>query len=276
MAAPLATETKEDEKRRGRSEDAEEEDYVLIDDVKTCARVLGALLDDESPTQGEEVAVDFEGVNLCRTGELCLAQVARRSGPVLLLDIVTMGAEEAFEAGRLRELLESECVLKIGYDGRADADALFHRHACMMCNFYDVQVAFGLWRDAKNDRWDPFVKGLKRAMEECTSIEPAQKKEMAALQDEGRCIFAPERGGSYEAWMTRPMDKRLMEYAAADVQHLHAMKDEWGSHVDLEDVIFIATERIKEVRTSCFSCSYPGCLAVCVYPSTSMAILAIP
>ena len=55
-----------------------------------------------------------------------------------------------------------------------------------------------------------------------------------------------------------------MQYAAADVQHLHAMKDEWGSHIDLEDVIFIATERIKEVRTRCFSLSYPGCLVVCV------------
>ena len=42
------------------------------------------------------------------------------------------------------------------------------------------------------------------------------------------------------------MDPRLMRYAAADVQFLHIMKDEWGGAISDADMAFIAGERIRE------------------------------
>ena len=68
------------------------------------------------------------------------------------------------------------------------------------------------------------MKGLKRAMKDCSHIKESEKKALEELQDRGRAIFAPEKGGSYEAWKTRPMNLDLIQYAAADVRHLHAMK----------------------------------------------------
>ena len=46
----------------------------------------------------------------------------------------------AFDQGGLKELLESRRVRKIIYDGRADADALFHLFGVRLSNVYDVQV----------------------------------------------------------------------------------------------------------------------------------------
>ena len=142
---------------RARAEDEEPGDggaFVLVDDIAECARALAPMIDGDGGAgrQGRaraaarEVAIDFEGKNLCRDGELCLVQLAERDGPVILLDIVVMG-QRAFEEGRLRELLECAHVRKIGFDGRADADALFHLHGCEMNNYYDLQVAFGVWKD---------------------------------------------------------------------------------------------------------------------------------
>lgn len=91
----------------------------LLDDAAVCGIRIGALI-----AAGAPVAVDFEGVNLCRQGKLCLAQVATAAGQVFLLDVETLG-ESCFARGRLRELLESPAVVKIGYDCRADSDALW-------------------------------------------------------------------------------------------------------------------------------------------------------
>ena len=112
----------------------EEDSVVLIDDVAECKTRLTRLLETKEP-----VAVDFEGVDLCRAGKLCVVQLAPRAGSVLLVDVEVLG-EAAFGAGRLRELLESPMVLKIGYDGRADSDALWHLHGTRLKNVWDVQV----------------------------------------------------------------------------------------------------------------------------------------
>ena len=37
-------------------------------------------------------------------------------------------------------LLESPTVLKIGYDGRADSDALWHLHRTRLTNLFDCQA----------------------------------------------------------------------------------------------------------------------------------------
>lgn len=94
---------------------SEQPDPVLVDTLDECTAQISRL------AQSAAVAVDFEGANLCRDGELHLVQLAAESGPVVLVDIVRLG-DAAFSAGGLRALLESETVIKLLFDGRADAD----------------------------------------------------------------------------------------------------------------------------------------------------------
>ena len=72
-------------------------EVVIVDQAQACARYVKDLLRD-----GEPSAIDAEGVNLCRSGELCLLQVAPRSGPIFMFDMCKLG-QMAFSTGRLKE-----------------------------------------------------------------------------------------------------------------------------------------------------------------------------
>ena len=61
------------------------------------------------------------------------------------------------DGGGLREVFESTAVIKIGYDGRANFDALFHLFGTRMNKFYDVQIASCMRQDAEQGRKDRFV-----------------------------------------------------------------------------------------------------------------------
>lgn len=66
---------------------------LLVDTVAACREQCERL------TKSDAVAVDFEGVNLCRDGEMLLAQLAAADGgPVVLVDILRL-QESAFGEG---------------------------------------------------------------------------------------------------------------------------------------------------------------------------------
>ena len=56
---------------------------------------------------------------------------------VKLFDIVTLG-QRAFEEGGLRRVLESREIIKVMFDPRADADALYYLHNTTLRNVIDV------------------------------------------------------------------------------------------------------------------------------------------
>lgn len=59
-----------------------------MDDAVVCAARIGALL-----AAGAPVAVDFEGVDLCRDGKLCLAQLATKDGGGFPFTVVPFSAD---------------------------------------------------------------------------------------------------------------------------------------------------------------------------------------
>lgn len=193
-----------------------------------------------------EIAVDFEGVDLCRDGELCLVQISDGE-TTWLVDVHVLG-RAAFDedGGGLRELFESTAVMKVGYDGRADADALFHLFGTRLKHFYDVQIASCMRQDAEQDHKDRFVHGLKRAMEAHLTCDRARGRELARIKDEGRKLFAPEKGGSYDVWKERPMPEALARYATSDVSLLLEMKKAWQKYSPVEINCSNAQRRIDK------------------------------
>jgi exonuclease 3'-5' domain-containing protein 1 len=213
------------------------EPVLVLDTVEALAPYVTKLLED-----GKAVAVDFEGVDLCRHGELCIVQLAQLDGATVLVDICALG-ERAFKEGRLKELLESESVMKIGYDGRADCDQLNALGVRMRC-FYDIQVLYCTLRDSQSPRGrDPFVKGLGHALN--ALLTPLEADKLKLVKEAGLQLFAPEKGGSYEVWRKRPLHPMLVTYAAADVEFLHRMRKEWTHAAAEVDVLRIAAMRIE-------------------------------
>eukprot|EP00967_Tisochrysis_lutea_P106509 scaffold163398_cov35-Tisochrysis_lutea.AAC.1 len=216
---------------------SEDPSVCLIDRVDELAAYVGQLL-----SQGAPVAIDFEGVDLCREGQLCLVQLAPLGSPAVLVDVVTLGSA-AFSHGRLKELLESTEVMKVGYDGRADSDAL-NVLGVRMRHFFDIQVLYCTLRDKRAGRKDRYLKGLMWALDEL--LPPSEAAVLKAIKEEGNKLFAPERGGSYDVWLRRPLPHALIRYAVADVQYLHRMRMEWAHAAEESLVLQIATSRIEQ------------------------------
>lgn len=243
---------------------------VLVDTIEACREHCARL------TASGVVAVDFEGANLCRDGELYLAQLAAVDGPVVLVDVVRL-KQTAFDEGGLKALLESEDVLKLIFDGRADSDALYHLHQTRLTNVYDLQVLCARHLDqatGSSSRGGTAIcgggksgsggdggggsggarrvsgpsagrlPGLGLALSSCPSLQGAHGAALSALKKACHSIFVPELGGSYEVWKERPLPTAILEYAAADVAHLHSMRDAWGSAVGAEEMREITSRRI--------------------------------
>lgn len=229
---------------------------LLVDTVEACRAQCQRL------AESGVVAVDFEGVNLCRDGELLLAQCAAPDGQVVLIDVAVLG-QAAFDEGGLRELLQSETVLKIIYDCRTDADALYHLCATKLTNVCDCQVLCAFYRDKQlaierslgggtaqeaaqhTSGQKPRLSGLGRALTMCKGIKAEEGKALAALKKAVQPLFVPEYGGSYESWRQRPLSPALLEYAAADVAHLHTLRASWSHLCTEERMSEVTSERIE-------------------------------
>ena len=225
---------------------------LLVSTVSECASHCARL------AATGVVAVDFEGVNLCRDGELLLAQLAADDGLVVLVDIATLGAA-AFDDGGLRALLESDAVLKVVYDGRSDADALYHTCGCRLNNVCDCQVLCSAYLDAQKlggggeapaRAATQRLPGLAKALTCCSGLAASDGQALANLKKAVTPLFVPDKGGSYETWRQRPLTAPLIEYAAADVLHLHTLRKTWGSLVSDEQMLAITSARIQRAITA--------------------------
>jgi len=211
---------------------------VLVDTVDGVKTMLKQL------ENTREVAMDLEGVDLCRSGELCILQLSDGK-TTWLVDVEALG-ESAFGEGGLREFIQDPSVILVGFDGRADADALYHLHSTKVLGFYDVQIASCIRQDKEEGRRDRFVHGLGRATARFLRSDPDRASALERTKQDGLALFAPERGGSYAVWKERPMPKALFDYAAADVSLLLDMKREWEKFSPVKENVARSTVRINK------------------------------
>eukprot|EP00438_Fugacium_kawagutii_P019227 Skav230550 [mRNA] locus=scaffold1605:49164:50114:- [translate_table: standard] len=207
---------------------------VLVDTIQTCAHITNQLMGHQ------ELAMDVEGIDLCRTGSIVLIQLCTSSGQVILFDIAAMG-QDAFDIGGLRAVLQSEQICKVLYDGRADADALYHRHRVEIRHAYDLQVQHALRYSRDNDR---YVKGLQKCLSDAGVVPIMEQARLERLKDAGRKLFAPDHGGRYAVWMERPLRQALVDYAAADVKYLIPVKAAWRGSSS-QAVFRVTRDRLK-------------------------------
>mmetsp|Transcript_57433 Transcript_57433/g.134476 ORF Transcript_57433/g.134476 Transcript_57433/m.134476 type:complete len:255 (+) Transcript_57433:50-814(+) len=211
----------------------------LVDTEEHCRQVCQDVL------QQDEVAVDIEGVDLSRHGEICVMQIAKRTGPVFLIDITTLG-ETAFSFG-LRDVLESEQLAKLFFDCTCDADALYHLWHVLPRHVLDMQVLHEKATGNRNDR----VRGLAKVLPQF--LHPSGLEEAGRVKEAGLALFAPEKGGSYEVWKTRPLAWALQKYCAQDVQHLFMMKDRWSSCLSTNLRAVSERRMLRQARDACFT-----------------------
>lgn len=73
------------------------------------------------------------------TTRISLIQICGDGTDVYLFDITVL-QDRAFSEGKLRALLESQSVLKVLFDVRADADSLWRNFRTKIANVYENSI----------------------------------------------------------------------------------------------------------------------------------------
>ncbi|PPQ80869.1 hypothetical protein CVT25_001878 [Psilocybe cyanescens] len=228
---------------------------TLVDNIPA----LDACLADISSVGMTKLAVDLEGVDLCRLGKISLLQIlADNSNIIWLVDITVLG-KLAFDHtdtdGRsLRNVLENDNIRKIFFDVRNDADSLYNLYSIELRNTYDLQVLEVAARRAINLRVK-FLSGLGKAID--VYLRPSS--EWKRVKDAGIALFRPDKGGSYDIFETRPLDARIQAYSAQDVELLFQLETALESKLGLNaaawkrTVVNVSAERVAEAHSRVYA-----------------------
>ena len=211
---------------------------ILVDTIASIDQCLA----DISPITGAQpskLALDLEGVELCRSGRVSIVQIfADTSNIIWLIDVTTLG-RAAFDhkdayGQSLREVFQNPRTKKVWlifirlsspictsnwlltiqllFDVRNDADALWNIYEIDLANFYDLQLLDVASRCSRQLS-TKYVNGLAR----CIEFYVNPPKSWKEVKEEGLHLFSPLKGGSYTIFEQRPLDARILAYCAQDV-----------------------------------------------------------
>ncbi|KAF2827678.1 hypothetical protein CC86DRAFT_349360 [Ophiobolus disseminans] len=173
--------------------------------------------------------IDLEGAKLSRNGTISLLTLyVLPDNLVYLIDIHNLGAAafitretsngeqpHSLEAAvTLKSLLESPTVPKVFFDVRNDSDALFSHYSVSLKCVDDLQL-MELATTGRRSR--SYVNGLAKCIQHDSGISSSQLERARVVKEQGTKLFAPEKGGSYEVFNTRPLNPIVQEYCVMDV-----------------------------------------------------------
>ncbi|KAF4675923.1 hypothetical protein FOL46_009139 [Perkinsus olseni] len=233
----------------------------LVDDFGSLMNLLYQLSKLEriaSNGKPTAMAVDLEGLNLCRDGAMSLAQLCLSSNPksVYVVDVTRLGFH-AFHATThtgtsLKSIMEDARIEKVFYDPRNDVDALYYQFNVAPQNVFDLQLAEVALRRARG-LTVRYVIGLFK----CLIAQPELFTQSAMMDfarrinDAGKALYEPKHGGSFKVFTQRPLHTSIIVYASHDVRYLLPLKDlftkrlkEAGDNL-YERVCKVSTERAQ-------------------------------
>ncbi|KAK6514305.1 hypothetical protein TWF506_008701 [Arthrobotrys conoides] len=199
---------------------------TFVDTAEGISTLLSQIPREETTTTTPSIFIDLEGVDLCRTGSISILQLYISSIPhIYIIDIHTLG-NTAFTTPSstdasitLKSILEDPTIPVVFYDIRSDNDALYHHFGIQVSNVVDLQLYELATRDGfiHSRR---YLHGLSKAILANASLSAAEAVRMDQVKQRGVQLFAPEKGGSYEVFNSRPLPEELLEYCVQDVQYL--------------------------------------------------------
>ena len=191
---------------------------------------------DKLPSCNDDIPslyIDLEGNNLSRSGTLSLLTILvepRRT--IYLIDVTTLGREAFTTASSnqrtLQYILESNDIIKVFFDIRNDSDALFGLYGIRVAGIQDLQLMeLAARRSSKR-----CVNGLARCIEQDAQLGIAEQRTWKAVKERGRDLFAPERGGSYAVFDTRPLSDDMKKYCVQDVSLMPVLRELYSGRLN--------------------------------------------
>jgi ribonuclease D len=161
------------------------------------------------------LSVDLEGRSLSATGDVDIVTILDSvTGVCYLFDVTTL-RKAVFDEGLLGAVLSHAGIIKVFFDIRMDSAALFHQFDVTLKGAVDLQP-LAMKRFCPQGQ---YLLGLFKTMAKLNIGNAEDEKIKAA----GKALFAPENGGSYDIWGSRPLPMQLRSYCATDVKHFPKM-----------------------------------------------------
>ncbi|KAL7955393.1 ribonuclease H-like domain-containing protein [Trichoderma compactum] len=188
-----------------------------IDTLHALSKVVDALTG--LPAQPPSIYVDLEGQYLSRYGTISILQIhVHPTNTTYLIDVQSLGNKCFSTAGEtrwtLKAILESGYIPKVFFDVRSDSDALFAIFDITLNWVVDLQLMEFAVRPQQRKKW---VKGLESCVRYHATLSRYEKLRWNETKEQGRALFAPELGGSFQVFHQRPLQPALLEYCAQDV-----------------------------------------------------------
>lgn len=224
---------------------------IFVDSCDDIADLVEELLG--LPTSPPSLYLDIEGINLCRHGTVSIIQIFDSTKKLTyLVDIFTL-KNEAFttpgSSGKsLQDILESKEIPKVFFDVRNDSDALHAHFGIKLDGIQDVQ----LMELATRIRSKRFVNGLGKCIDYDGGLSWKETQECTRIKDKGRRLFAPELGGNYEVFNTRPLAEEIRAYCVQDVQFLPRLYENYDRRLTARWKIRVelaTKERVTQSRS---------------------------
>jgi exonuclease 3'-5' domain-containing protein 1 len=227
----------------------------LVDTCTAVAELIDALIN--LPTSPPSLYVDVEGVNLSRHGSISILQLlVSPENRTYLIDIYTL-RDKAFSTSgatgqTLKGILESDSIPKVFFDVRCDSDVLFRHFRINLAGIHDIQLMELATRNSSKK----FINGLSKCIDRDLSLTTSEKQAWEVVKEKGRNLFAPERGGSYEVFNTRPLSNDMLLYCIQDVQFMPKLWRHYDSKMTskwAEKVQKATKERVDLSQTATFN-----------------------
>ena len=171
----------------------------------------------------KDLFLDLEGIQLGKTGTICLLQSYYGKDKVDILDIWT-DPEPLREGGGMRRMLEDPEWTKYMFDPRGDAANLYSSFGIRMKNVICLQLAEVAF-DRSMGYQRRFVNGLCKVLDRVMTIHESHQSKQ--IKERGRRYFCPDLGGDYQVFCQRPLPDALVEYCELDVAFLPRLKEKF-------------------------------------------------
>lgn len=191
--------------------------------VDSVVLIQGLIEDVASRQKKPLIFVDLEGQNLSRDGSVAIMQVLVPPNPTVYLIDVHLLQGKTFQTATVNNhtwkgILESDSYAKVFFDVRNDSDALFHHYGVSLRGVLDLQLLEFVTRPGRNR--PNFLKGLSKCITESGILTHQEARIWEQAKDEGVRQFAPEKGGTYDVFLCRPLSSVMQIYCAEDVLRL--------------------------------------------------------
>lgn len=227
-----------------------------IDTLPALSKVVDALTG--LPVDTPSIFVDLEGQNLSRHGTISILQIhVRPTNTTYLIDVQSLGDKCFSTPGEtrwtLKAILESPYIPKVFFDVRSDSDALFVIFDITLNGVIDLQLMEFAVRPHQEKKW---VQGLEKCVRYHATFSRFEKLKWNTTKEQGRALFSPELGGSFQAFHQRPLAPALLEYCVQDVSVMPCLWAYYDSRMTKQlwdEVIAASTLRVWETHAPDYS-----------------------